>query len=94
LALALGRTVAELEETMSSSEFSEWLEYYELSPFGAWRDNYHSAQIASLIYNANRGKSNPMGIDNFMYMDRETAEQRREAEFIASLDAGAVKKNG
>jgi len=90
----MGRTVAELDETMSSSEYSDWLEYYELSPFGPWRDNFHSAQICALLYNANRGKSRPLGIDDFMYVDRITAELRKEKEFLAALKAHSVKKDG
>ena len=48
LALALGRTVAELGVTMSSSELSDWIDYYKIEPWGAWRDNYHAALIASM----------------------------------------------
>ena len=48
LALALGRTVAELSATMGSSELSDWIDYYKLEPWGAWRDNYHAALIASM----------------------------------------------
>ena len=48
LALALGRTVAELGVTMSSSELSDWIDYYKIEPWGSWRDNYHAALIASM----------------------------------------------
>ena len=48
LALALGRTVAELGVTMTSSELSDWIDYYKIEPWGAWRDNYHAALIASM----------------------------------------------
>lgn len=33
---------------MSSSELSDWIDYYKLEPWGAWRDNYHAALIASM----------------------------------------------
>jgi hypothetical protein len=34
LALKLGRTVTELESTMTRSEFLEWIAFYKLHPFG------------------------------------------------------------
>ena len=37
LALALGRTVAEIEEGMTAAEFLEWQEYYSIEPFGELR---------------------------------------------------------
>lgn len=49
LALALGKTVGELSATMGSSEFSDWLKYYEVEPWGAVRDNLHAGQIASTL---------------------------------------------
>ena len=33
---------------MSSSELSDWIDYYKIEPWGAWRDNYHAALIASM----------------------------------------------
>lgn len=37
MALALGKTVAQLEREMSSAEFSEWIAYSHLEPFGERR---------------------------------------------------------
>lgn len=31
--------VAELQARMSSGEFTEWIAYYQLEPFGPWRDD-------------------------------------------------------
>lgn len=46
LALALGRTVAELERSLSHSEFVEWCAFYSYEPWGCevddqrWRQHY------------------------------------------------------
>lgn len=45
--MALGRTVGELEQTISSTELQEWIEYYNLEPFGVDRNEI---QLASLSY--------------------------------------------
>lgn len=94
LALSLGRTVAELESTMSSSEFEEWCEYYTMEPFGAWRDNYHAAQLCALTYNVHRGKQQPAKLADFFYIDQETKSDAKAAEFFARLDSLGAKKNG
>lgn len=41
---------------MSALEFSEWLAYYQLEPFGDERADLRMAILASLIANANRDK--------------------------------------
>jgi hypothetical protein len=75
----MGRTVAELEETMSMDEYHEWAAYYESEPFGTpaeddrWRLNY------SLVWATNSDKEQPV------WLDRDPEETaRREAQ--RSLD--------
>jgi hypothetical protein len=64
------------------------MEYDRLEPFGQWRDNWHAALIASLIANANRRPgSPPVQIRDFMYVDSETEQDRKDAELIAFLDS-------
>ena len=55
LALALGRTVAELEETISSDELTQWIAFYNMEPFGSERDNIHAGIIASTLANIHGG---------------------------------------
>ncbi len=70
----MGRTVAELEETMSMDEYMEWAAFYELEPWGTpaeddrWRLNY------SLVWAINSDKDQPV------WLDRDPEETaRREA---------------
>lgn len=56
LALALGRTVAELRAGMSYNELRAWDEYYRLEPWGPARDNMHAGLVASTLVNINRRK--------------------------------------
>ena len=72
---------------MSSSEFSEWQAYYELEPFGAWRDNWHFAQLTALLFNINRGSGKALSPADFMYVDAETAQEKRDMEFLGRLNA-------
>lgn len=93
LALALGRSVAELEHSLSSSELTEWAAYYKMEPFGAERDNWHMAQLCSLFANAHR-KRNSAAIspDQFMYRDRDTHRQKSTVGFLSGLKALGKRK--
>jgi hypothetical protein len=60
LALKMGRTVAELQRSMSSAEFGEWVAFYSIEPFGDRIDDLRSGVIASTVANVNRGKDAPI----------------------------------
>ncbi len=47
LALALGKTVGQLLDELSSEELGEWMAYARIEPFGAQHENMRSAIVAS-----------------------------------------------
>ncbi|ELA08733.1 hypothetical protein MOMA_09246 [Moraxella macacae 0408225] len=49
LAGHLGKTVSELERTLSVHEFAEWQAYDRLDPFGGYRGDIQSALVAHAI---------------------------------------------
>lgn len=80
---------------MSSAEFVEWMAYYELEPFGQYRDNLHAGQVASLIFNSNRRKHTPpLHPTDFVLKDKETKQEEDTGEFMTGLRALAKPKNG
>lgn len=56
LALRLGKTLAELNATLSLEEFYYWVAFDRISPIGDERKDIHSAQIASAVYQAQGAK--------------------------------------
>lgn len=56
MALALGRTVEEIDVGMSSREFAEWQLYYQKEPWGEERADLRVAQLTALTANINRAK--------------------------------------
>lgn len=54
LALALGMTVEDMLDRMTWREYREWLEFYEVEPFGDERADLRSGIVAALIANVNR----------------------------------------
>ena len=79
--------VCEIERDMPARELMEWMEYESLEPFGAWRDNYHAALIASILANANR-KPNapPFGMHEFFYQDAQTVREKGESAAVAFFE--------
>ena len=69
LALALSRPIKQLMREIDSEEFSWWLAYYKVDPFGPERDDLRSAIQSQLLANINRDtkkKPTPFTIKDFM----------------------------
>lgn len=77
LALALGRTVAELQATMSSAEFNEWQAYGVIRPFGEARADFRMAQICAITAapHTPKGKRPLAPIDFIPEMTNESKPQ-------------------
>jgi hypothetical protein len=62
----LGRTVAELEATLSTNEWAEWLALYSLEGWGETQADLRAGQIAATIANCNRSRgTKPFGAGDF-----------------------------
>ena len=83
LALALGMTVEELGERMSSRELSEWLAFDRISPIGDERDDLRSAIVASTVANCHRSRNEPFTPQDFMPFVQKT--QRPPGDAIDRL---------
>jgi hypothetical protein len=59
LALALGRTATELEETLPEREWVEWMTFMENEPIGEARMDWRFAVLTAMFANANRAKETP-----------------------------------
>jgi hypothetical protein len=67
LAWQMGRTVEELQESMSQVEFLEWSQFLTEIPGGDDWANWRAALVASTIAQANCGKrANQFPIKDFM----------------------------
>lgn len=89
----MGRTVGELEATMTSSEYRHWMAFYQLYPFGPERDNLHAAIIASTVANVHRGRNQqPVKPDDFMLKTHDDRPNKGFDELVAFLSANAVEK--
>jgi len=87
LALALGCTVRELEERLTSSELQEWKAYHALAPIGGRRGDLQTALLAAVLANCHRdskAKPSPYKIEDFLlFEDREEQPAQSQAEQFA-----------
>lgn len=70
LALALGGTVAELQQRMGAAEFAAWWAFYQVEPFGELRADMRAAMGATLTANAHRNvkkKRKPFELSDFLF---------------------------
>ncbi len=73
---------------MTASEYLDWQSFEQEEPFGAWRDNYHTAMICTLICNALRGRGDRMRkLSDFMYQSPETHREATDSAAVAFFDS-------
>jgi hypothetical protein len=78
---------------LPSSELTEWIAFYQIEPFGVVRDNLHAGIIASILYNANRGKrQKSMTVDDFIIKDVYEKREQGARDFLHDLRARAKPK--
>lgn len=78
---------------LSSQEFTYLKKYAVIEPFGAQRDNWHSATLANLYASVHRKKgTRAPGVAEFMYKDAKAREQANNQTFLDFLGAHAKPK--
>lgn len=79
---------------MSSHEFTEWMAFFRLQPFGEWRRDYRMATLAAVIVNAlTRSKeSDPIRKAEEFMPDFERALDEYEAQEEVSEQEALTQK--
>jgi hypothetical protein len=92
LALSLGRTVAELLDSISSRELSEWQVYYDMQPWGDVRaDHRHGILCAQLTTVGTQGRAKPRPADYIPdYLPAPRRPRRSPEELKAAFRAHAA----
>lgn len=86
-------TIGQLESgIMSSAEYSDWIQFAVVEPFGDVRNNIHAGMIASLIASVNRKKgTKAYTYEDFMIMAPDERRKKETNEFVAFLQSAAIK---
>jgi hypothetical protein len=100
LALKLGRTVRELERTLSNAELAEWVAYYDVNPWDEWRADLRAGIVASTLANVHSSKKGKFKPRDFMvdfskrgHREPKTPEQLRQMAIkITAMLGGTVRQ--
>ena len=88
LALALGRTVDEVERGMSDRELRDWLAFAAEHPLPDDLADLHSAMICSIVANLGRGADTaPVAVSDFLVLSRP-APPEPPPEGVVELSEG------
>lgn len=63
--------------SLSYREYVGWMLYWEVEPWGPWRDNVHAALIAREVRRPQLKRGAKIELDHFML--RDPAQRQREA---------------
>lgn len=90
LALALGKTVGELQRDMTNREFESWKEFYRMRPFD---DKHRYHRPAAVIAHAMGGsKEIERTIDMLVNEDKRVAELEKEIDGeFSEADKATIK---
>lgn len=88
LALRMGRSLAELRQTMTASEILMWAEYDRISPVGDVRGDILNAQLVSAIYGAQGVK---VPIDEAVIQWAGDADDVSQKDPFAGLEAAFLE---
>ncbi|WP_449413218.1 phage tail assembly protein T [Pandoraea soli] len=80
----MGRTVAELEANLTSSEWLDWLRFFAIEPYGTPLTDVVQAQLRSMLANIHRNdKARPTPFDArefLLFMESAPAESEAESK--------------
>jgi len=87
VALALGKTVRELSQTMEYKELAQWMAFFKVHGYPDARQEFYGAQLASLMLSVVSKKSNQYKTGDFMLDEILTTDHDKdEATLHAYLD--------
>lgn len=66
VAALLGRTVDELQRSMSSAEFVDWCAFYEIEPWGYEAENWRMGVVAATVANYSGNVKKPLKVSDFL----------------------------
>lgn len=80
--MTLGKTVAELEQTMSGRELSEWEAFSRLELIGPDRSDFNIAMLTSMLFNLFKNKktkpATPMDYMPFLRKKKGVADEIKQ----------------
>jgi len=86
LALALGRSVQDLSDNLTSAELSEWMAFDLIEPIGGRRGDVHAGIVASTVANALSGKNRRFKVEDFIVFPPKSRTAQSRVKTLATKD--------
>jgi hypothetical protein len=90
VALALGILPSEVA-SIPVEDYDLLLRFWEVEPWGAWRDNLHAAIIAREVRRPQMRRGATTQLDDFMVMDPDIRRRRRMTALVQALRQSAKR---
>lgn len=94
IAALLGRTVEELQASITGEEFANWCAFYSLEPWGYWADTWRMAVIATTTANYSGNIRKPVEIADFIPGAKRRDRQQTPAEMRRVIEGMARHSDG
>lgn len=86
LALALGRTLRELEASLTLAEARMWQEFMRTEPIGEERADWRAAMTTAILFNAHAARGQPMkSAADFVFMPEMRRGPPEDHETLADI---------
>lgn len=92
--MALGKTVGELLAVLSSEELTEWAAFYQIEPFGEYREDLRAGIVASTLANIHAKKGHSFKPKDFMpvFQDAQAPKPAISGEQVVSFFRGLQQR--
>lgn len=80
-----------MHDTLTAREYFDWQSYWVEEPWGAWRDNVHTAILAREVIRPHMKENAKIDLDVFMVHHPEDDKRRKRIAAMARLMAAATK---
>ena len=91
VAALLGRTVAELQQTITSAEFADWCAYYTVEPWGYEVSNWRAGLVAATSANFSGRAKKSLKPSDFMPRGERRTRRMTGEELHARLSADITR---
>lgn len=92
VAALLGRTVEELQSTMTGEEFAGWCAFYAIEPWGYEAATWRMAVLATTTANFSGNTRKPLELADFIPGAKSTRRAQTPAEMRRVIE-GMVRQN-
>jgi hypothetical protein len=79
-----------MKRSMTQRSYLGWQRYWDVEPWGPWRDNVHAAIVAREVRRTRSKPNARLGLDPYMVKNPQTRQKEGEQNFFGLMQAVAT----